>query len=132
MAKQLIKNPLTNDKEESEEFIRFILRKAFLCSKFFLYDLLQPSRNNKAAIVKETIDIEKFMEKWIRILRNFEKFSLEWKNKTIIQFQFRIWLPFYPQYQSNELSGKIRKALHEDVGGYMTMLETQPFINFKV
>ena len=37
---------------------------------------------------------------------------------------------FYPQYQSNELSKKIRNALHEDVSVYMTMLETQPLINF--
>ena len=47
MAEQLIKNPLTNDKRKSEEFINLYVEKLILHSRFFLYDLLQPSRNNR-------------------------------------------------------------------------------------
>ena len=38
--------------------------------------------------------------------------------------------PFLPTYQTNELSENIRKSLHKDMSGYMTLLEKQPLLYF--
>ncbi len=64
-----------------------------------------------------------------RYPEEFQKLLIGMEKQNYYPVSIPNMAPFYPQYQSNELSGKIRKALHEDVGGYITMLETQPFIN---
>ncbi len=64
MAKQLIKNPLTNDKEKSEEFISLYLDKLYSIENSFHSIYYNHHEIIEAAIVKGTIDIEKFMEKY--------------------------------------------------------------------
>ena len=81
-------------------------------------------------MVKETIDIEKFMEKMDTYPEDFQKILTGMEKQNYYPISIPNMAAFYPQYQSNELSKKIRNALHEDVGGYITMLETQPFINY--
>ena len=132
MAKQLIKNPLTNDKEKSEEFISLYLDKLYSIENSFHSIYYNHHEIIEAAIVKGTIDIEKFMGNMDRYPEEFQKILIGMEKQNYYPVSIPDMAPFYPQYQSNELSGKIRKALHEDVGGYITMLETQPFINFKV
>ena len=92
MAEQLIKNPLTNDKGKSEEFINSYLEKLSSIQDSFYTIYYNHIEIIEDAIVEETIDIEKFLEKMDTYPEDFKKFSLEWKNKIIIQFQYRIWL----------------------------------------
>ena len=131
MAKQLIKNPLTNDKEKSEEFISLYLEKLYSIENSFHSIYYNHHEIIEAAIVKGTIDIEKFMGNMERYPQEFQKLLIGMEKQNYYPVSIPDMAPFYPQYQSNELSEKIRKALHEDVGGYITMLETQPFINIQ-
>jgi DNA-directed RNA polymerase specialized sigma24 family protein len=129
MAARLIKNPLTNDKRKSEEFINSYLEKLSYIQESFYTIYYSHHEIIEDALADDNFDIEKFMENkdsypedLIKILTGLEK-----------QNYFPVSLPnvapIYPKYQTNDLSKKIRNALHEDVSGYMTMLETEPLYN---
>ena len=131
MAEQLIKNPLTNDKRKSEEFINLYIEKLYSIQDSFYSIYYNHQEIIEGAIVNETIDIEKFMGKMDTYPEEVQKILIGLEKQNYYPVSIPNVAPFYPQYQSNELSKKIRNALHEDVGGYMTMLETHPFINFQ-
>ena len=39
-------------------------------------------------------------------------------------------MALYPKYGKNEFSARVRASLHEDVGGYITLLESEPFVRY--
>ena len=81
------------------------------------------------AMIDGGIDIEKFMEKKDTYPEDFQKILTGLEKQNYYPVSIPDIVPFYPQYQTNELSKKIRSALHEDVRVYMTMLETGPIFN---
>ena len=131
MAEQLIKNPLTNDKRKSEEFINLYVEKLSYIQDSFYTIYYNHQEIIDDAMVNETIDIEKFMEKKDTYPEDVQKILTGMEKQNYYPISIPNMASLYPQYQSNELSEKIRKSLHEDVGVYMTMLETQPFINLQ-
>ena len=38
------------------------------------------------------------------------------------------WSTIIPTFQKNEIGAQIRASLHEDLGGYVTLLESPPFV----
>ena len=128
MAEQLIKNPLTNDMRKSEEFINSYLEKLSHIEQSFYTIYYNHIEIINDAMVNGTIDIEKFMEKKDTYPEDFQKVLTGMEKQNYYPVSIPDVAELYPQYQSNELSESIRKSLHEDVGGYMTMLKIQTFI----
>ncbi|QUW23230.1 hypothetical protein JSQ81_06750 [Sporosarcina sp. Marseille-Q4063] len=129
MAEQLIKNPLTNDKRKSEQFINSYLEKLSYIQESFYSIYYDHHQIIEDALVDEEIDIEKFMAKKDMYPEDFQKILTGLEKQNYYPVSIPNVAPFYPKYQTNEFSKKIRNALHEDVGGYMTMLETEPLFN---
>ena len=131
MAKHLMANPLTDDKGKSEEFINLYLEKLYFIENSFHSIFYNHQEIIDAAIVKEKINIEAFMEKRDTYPEDFQKILTGMEKQNYYPVSIPNVAPFYPQYQSNKLSRKIRSALHEDVSGYMTMLEIEPLFNVR-
>ncbi|WP_172373862.1 sigma-70 family RNA polymerase sigma factor [Sporosarcina jiandibaonis] len=129
MAEQLIKNPITNNKRKSEEFINLYLEKHFYIQESFYTIYYDHHEIIEDAMVGDEIDIEEFMERKDTFPEDFQRILTGLEKQNYYPVSIPNVAPFHPKYQKNELSKKIRNALHEDVGGYMTMLETEHMFN---
>ncbi|MBO1914409.1 hypothetical protein J4G37_57525, partial [Microvirga sp. 3-52] len=80
-------------------------------------------------MVDDSIDIDKFMEKKDSYPEDFQKVLTGLEKQNFYPASIPMYAPLFPKYQTNELSKKIRSSLHEDVSGYMTMLENEHLFN---
>ncbi|WP_210471118.1 RNA polymerase sigma factor [Sporosarcina sp. 6E9] len=129
MATRVIKKPLTNDKKQSEEFIHSYLEKLSYIQESFYTIYYNHHEIFEDAMVDDSIDIDKFMEKKDSYPEDFQKVLTGLEKQNFYPASIPMYAPLFPKYQTNELSKKIRSSLHEDVSGYMTMLENEHLFN---
>ena len=79
------------------------------------------------ASVDESIDIEKFLEKKHTYPEDLQKALDGMVKQNIYLTSIPNWAALFPKYGKNEFSAQVRASLHEDVGGYITLLESEPF-----
>ena len=110
MAEQLIKNPLTNDKRKSEEFINLYLEKLYSIENSFYsiyynhHEIIDSMRWSTRLLTSKNL-----WRKMDTYPEDFQKILIGMEKQNYYPVSIPNMAPFYPQYQSNELSEKIRK-----------------------
>jgi DNA-directed RNA polymerase specialized sigma24 family protein len=118
LAEQLVKNPLTSDKEKSEEFIIEYVKRINEIQQAYSSILYRYPQLIEDADVDGVMDIEKFLEKK-------ESYPAELQNAlNSMEKQNLDLIPFYPSYAKTELSAQIKASIHKDFRGYIAFLES--------
>lgn len=118
MVEQLVKSPLTSDKEKSAEFIIEYVKQINEIQNAYSTFFFRYHQFIDEATVDETVNIEKYLEMKESYPKELQKAlnSMEKQNLYL--------LPFYSSYAKTELSAQIKASIHKDFKGYIAFLES--------
>lgn len=122
MAEKLIENPLTDNQEQSEVFIKSYLERYYEFQHGYQMLLSEYPEAIEQAILTGEFDFEQtYPEALQQALGGMRK-------QNIYPTFIKQWSTIIPMFQKNEISEQMRASLHEDLGGYLTLLESTPFV----
>ncbi len=123
MLEKLVKNPLTNDREQSERFIKEYMERYYEFQNAYQMLLSEYPAVIEQALVNGKLDLEQstYPEKIQKAVKGMRTQNI---SPTVIPQ----WHTIVPIFQMNEISAQMRASLHEDLGGYVTLLESTPFV----
>ncbi len=130
MAERLVKTPLTADKEKSEEFMGAYLNQLYILQEAYYRMFLKHEETIAKAIGDDTVNPEKFIEDKDEYPEDFQKVLEGMVKQNIYPTSIPEWGIFIPNYKKNEFSTQFRAAIHKNLGGYITQLESAPFIYY--
>lgn len=126
MMDHLFENPLTDNKTKSVEFISnyvdmFLSLQQSLFMTFYDHEQIFAD-----ARLDGEIDIEKFIEEKDSYPEKLQNALDGMVKQNIYPISIKDSMPFYPVHVNNEISKRIKNSLHEDVGGFIKLLELEP------
>lgn len=130
MVERLFENPLTNNKEKSEDFITGYVEKISIVQESYFMLYIDHEQVLLDAIIDGEIDFEKFLKEKDSYPEDLQNILEGMISQNFYPISIPDWAPFYPKHVNNEISKRIRDSLHEDVEGYITLLESAPFIYY--
>ncbi|MFC5591892.1 RNA polymerase sigma factor [Sporosarcina soli] len=125
MLEKLVKNPLANDREQSERFIKEYMERYYDFQHAYQLLLSEYPTETEQAMVNGKMDLEQstYPEKLQKAVKGM-------RAQNIYPTVIPQWNTIVPIFQKNEISEQMRASLHEDLGGYVTLLESTPFVNY--
>jgi len=130
MGVRLVKNPLTNDKVNSEEFMKGYLKQYDILQQSYYMTFFKHEQLIRDAIVDEGRDVEKFMKEKDSYPEDLKNALHGMIKQNIYPTFIKEWGTIIPSYGKNDFNAKIRSSIHEDFGGFFTMLESAPFVSY--
>lgn len=126
MTARLFKNPLTDDMEKSDEFMKRYLEQFTVIQNSYYMVLFKGSKFIEAAVVDGELDMEKFMEKKDTYPEELQLALDGMIKQNIYPESIKNWGTIAPVFKKNKLSAKIRSSIHPDLGGFLTVMEVVP------
>ena len=130
MTKHLFENPLTANKEKSEEFIDRYVEVISILQQSIFMTIFEHEQILDDATSDGEVDIEKFMEEKDAYPEELQNALEGMVKQNIYPVSLKDLAPFYPVHVNNKISKRIRDSLHKDVGGFITLLELEPFLYY--
>ena len=131
MTKHLFKNPLTGNKAKSEEFIDRYVEMITIFQESFFMTIFEHEQIIEDATIDGEIDIEKFLQEKDSYPEDLQNALEGMVKQNIYPISVKDLASFYPMHVNNDISKRIRDSLHEDVGGFITLLELEPFLYYQ-
>lgn len=130
MAERLVKNPLTNDRVNSEEFMKGYLEQYDILQQSYYMIFFKHEQLIRDAIDNEGGDVDKFMKERDSYPKDLKNALDGMIKQNIYPTYIKEWGSIIPSYGKNDFNAKIRSSIHEDFGGFFTMLESAPFVSY--
>lgn len=131
MTDHLFENPLTDNKEKSEEFIERYVEMVFSLQQSYFMTFFDHEQIFEDATIDGEINIEKFLEEMDEYPEDLQNVLEGMVKQNIYPISLKDLAPFYPVHVNNEISKRIRDSLHKDVGGFITLLELEPSMYYE-
>ena len=80
--------------------------------------------------IDEGVDVEKFMKKRDSYPEDLQNALDGMIKQNIYPTYIKEWGSIIPSYGKNDFNANIRSSIHEDFGGFFTMLESAPFVSY--
>jgi len=130
MTARLFKNPLTDDMEKSDEFMKSYLEQFTVIQNSYYMVLINGSKFIEAAVVDGELDIDMFMEKKDTYPEELQLALDGMIKQNIYPESIKNWGAIAPVFKKNKVSAKIRSSIHPDLGGFLTVMEVVPLLNY--
>ena len=130
MTARLFKNPLTDDMEKSDEFMKRYLEQFTVIQHSYYTVLFKSSKIIEDAVVDGELDIDKFMEKKDTYPEELQLALDGMIKQNIYPESVTNWGAIAPVFKKNKLGAKIRSSIHPDLGGFLTVLEVVPLVTY--
>jgi len=130
MTARLFKNPLTDDIEKSDEFMKRYLEQFTVIQNSYYMVLINGSKFIEAAVIDGELDIDKFMEKKDTYPEELQLALDGMIKQNIYPESIKNWGAIAPVFKKNKVSAKIRSSIHPDLGGFLTVMEVVPLLNY--
>src|SRR4051794_28020011 len=104
MTARLFKNPLTDDMEKSEEFIKGYLEQFNVIQQAYYMALYKDSKIIDDAAIDGGIDIDKFMKKKETYPKELQLALDGMIKQNMYLISIRNWVPIAPIFKKNEHS----------------------------
>jgi len=128
MVERLAKNPLSDHKDKSEDFMKAYLERYYEFQQAYQILLSDYPETIDWAIVDGKIDLEKFLDDRATYPKALQKGLEGMMKQNIYPTVIPHWNTIIPIFQKNEIGEQMRALLHEDLSGYVTLLESPPFV----
>ena len=128
MVELLSKNPLSGHKDKSEEFMKTYLERYYEFQKGYQILFSDYPETIEQAIVDGKIDLEKFLADRPTYPKALQEGLEGMMKQNIYPTVIPHWNTIIPIFQKNEIGQQMRALLHEDLSGYVTLLESPPFV----
>ncbi|MCG7335995.1 hypothetical protein MHZ95_12055 [Sporosarcina sp. ACRSM] len=125
MLEKLIKKPLTNDREQSERFIKEYMERYYEFQNAYQMLLSEYPTVIEQAMANGEMDPEQSI-----LPEKIQKAVKGMRTQNIYPTVVPQWHTIVPIFQKNEISAQMRASLHKDLGGYVTLLESTPFVDY--
>ncbi|WP_203249249.1 RNA polymerase sigma factor [Sporosarcina beigongshangi] len=129
MVEQLIKHPLTDDKDKSMEFISNYVKQIFSIQQSYVASIYQHQQLIEEAMSEGQFQIEKFLEKKETYPEELQNALNSMEKQNLYIDSVSEWAALVPSFARNELSGRIKASIHEDLAGYLALLESSSYIS---
>ena len=130
MTARLFKNPLTDDMEKSDEFMKGYLEQFTVIQQSYYMVLFKDSKIIEDAVVDGELDIDKFMEKKDTYPEDLQLALDGMIKQNIYPESITNWVAIAPVFKKNKVSAKFRSSIHPDLGGFLTVLEVVPLVTY--
>ena len=130
MTARLFKNPLTDDMEKSDEFMKGYLEQFTVIQNSYYMVLINGSKIIEDAVVDGELDIDKFMEKKDTYPEELQLALDGMIKQNIYPESIKNWGAIAPVFKKNKVSAKIRSSIHPDLGGFLTVMEVVPLLSY--
>lgn len=130
MTARLFKNPLTDDMEKSDEFMKAYLKQFIVIQQSYYMVLIKSSKIIEDAIVDGEIDMDKFMEKKDTYPEELQLALDGMIKQNIYPESIMNWGAIAPVFKKNKFSAEFRSSIHPDLGGFLTVLEVVPLVTY--
>lgn len=129
MVEQLVKNPLTDDKDKSTEFISKYVKQVFDIQQSYVASIYEHQQLIEEALDEGLFQIEKFLEKKETYPEELQNALNSMEKQNLYIDSVSEWAALVPSFARNELSSKIKASIHEDLAGYIALLESSTYIS---
>lgn len=130
MANRLVKKPLANDKAKSGEFMKGYLEKYDVLQQAYFMTFIKHEQITADAIANESFAADKFIQKKDTYPEDLQQALDGMIKQNIYPTFIKGFGTLAPSYGKNDFSAKIRSSIHEDFGGFFTLLESAPFVSY--
>lgn len=128
MVEELIKRPLANDKEKSTEFISKYVKQINDIQQSYMASIHQHQQLIDPAVHDGVFQIGKFLEKKETYPEELQNALNSMEKQNLYLDSVSGWAVLVPSFARNELSAKVKASIHEDVAGYIALLESSSYI----
>lgn len=124
MVEQLIKQPLTSDKEKSAKFISEYMKQMYDIRESYITFTFQHQLLIEEAKVEGTVQIEKFLGNKESYPEELQQALNRMEEQNLYLTSMPQWDNVVPAFSRNELSAQMKASIHPDLAGYITQLES--------
>ena len=128
MVEQLIKQPLTDDKEKSVEFVNEYVEQVYNIQQAYHEFFRQHQQLIEDAMIDGTVQIEKYLDKKESYPQALQNALTNMEKQNLYLSSIPEWDLVVPTFAKNELSAQIKASIHKDLAGYIALLESSTYL----